>query len=314
MEDAHTVMLNLPKHTNTAFFGIFDGHSGDLCSHYLASNLYKEVDELTDVFVEAQVAQVCLNVDQSFLDSEEYKHNEDGSACIFSMAQKLEAGKYRTLHANIGDSRTILAKFKGEAGVYEALACTFDHKPTDPLEKARIEAAGGNVTLQRVDGQLALSRAFGDRLLKTPKDAPGEQRKVTSFPDFTSFDATENDFMVLCCDGIFEGEIFERQDLIDWIAKKLESTDDIAKICADLLEECLNRGSHDNMSAMIVQFKNGTEYASDKLEYIPGPWYESEKDAKFQAAYAKDAVSAGYTVEQARAIRKKIEEEKAQTV
>jgi len=171
------------------------------------------------------------------------------------------------------------------------------------------------VTLQRVDGQLALSRAFGDRLLKTPKEAPGEERKVTSLPDFTSFEASENDFIILCCDGIFEGDIFDRQDLIDWIAKKLENTDDTAKVCADLLDECLSRGSHDNMSAMIVQFKNGVSYVSEKLEYLPGPWYDSEKDAKFQAAYAKDALSAGYTVEQARAMRKKIEEEKnSQTV
>jgi len=226
------------------------------------------------------------------------------------LVQRCSNGTYKTLHANIGDSRTVLAKFRGEGQGYEAKTCTFDHKPTDPKERARIEAAGGSVTLQRVDGQLALSRAFGDRLLKTPREAPGEQRKVTANPDFTTFEATNKDFLLLCCDGIYEADIFERQDLIDWVTKRLETTDDTAKICADLLDECLHRGSHDNMSAMLVQLTDGRAYNSDKLEYIPGPWHDSEKDAKFQAAYAKDALEAGYTLEQARAMRKKIEEEK----
>jgi len=31
-----------------------------------------------------------------------------------------------------------------------------------PMERARIEAAGGTVDIGRVDGKLALSRAFGD--------------------------------------------------------------------------------------------------------------------------------------------------------
>jgi len=309
MEDAHTVVLSLPRHPDTAFFGIFDGHSGSLCSHFIANRLYKDVDELPDVFVESQLAKVCLAVDQAFLDSDDYRHDEDGSAGIFSLVKKQADGVYHTLHANIGDSRTVLAKYRGDGAGYEAKTCTVDHKPTDPVERQRIEAAGGSVTLQRVDGQLALSRAFGDRLLKTPKESPGELRKVTANPDFRSFEATDKDFLLLCCDGIYEAEIFERQEVIDWVANELKNTDDTAKVCADLLDECLRRGSHDNMSAMIVQFKDGRSYNSDKPEYIPGPWFDSEKDAKFQAAYAKDALEAGYTLEQARAMRKKIEEE-----
>ena len=49
---------------------------------------------------------------------------------------------------------------------------TKDHKPDDPEETKRIEASGGFVTLPpktyipRVNGQLALSRAFGDFQLK----------------------------------------------------------------------------------------------------------------------------------------------------
>ena len=37
-----------------------------------------------------------------------------------------------------------------------------DHKPTDPLEQARIEKAGGKIDKDlRIDGGLNLSRAIG---------------------------------------------------------------------------------------------------------------------------------------------------------
>lgn len=228
----------------------------------------------------------------------------------FRQCKKTDKGAFRTIHANIGDSRTILARFKSD-GQYEAITCTVDHKPTDPVERERIEAAGGSVTLQRVDGQLALSRAFGDRLLKTPKEVPGERRKVTSNPDFTDFEATDKDFLLLCCDGIYEADIFDRQDVIDWVGRRLATTDDTAKVCADLLDECLSRGSHDNMSAMIVQFKDGSTYHRDNAEYIPGPWYAGDKDAKFQTAYVADAKAAGYSLEEAQELRRKIEEAQA---
>jgi len=142
MEDAHTIVLSLPNHPGVGFFGIFDGHSGSLCSEYIAERLVHEVDKLPDVFNEAALAKVCMDVDQTFLDSETYLHREDGCACIFSLIQKLEDGKLKTLHANIGDSRTVLAKHKGE-GSYDAETCTVDHKPSNTLERQRIEAAGG---------------------------------------------------------------------------------------------------------------------------------------------------------------------------
>jgi len=132
---------------------------------------------------------------------------------------------------------------------------------------------------------------------------------VTANPDFIVQHGTSEDFLFMACDGIYEADIFGRQDVIDWIALKMETTSDLALICSQLLDECLDRGSHDNMSAMIVQFKDGTDYHSD-VEFVPGPWFDGEQDKKFQTAYTADALSAGYTLEKALLLRKSNEVKK----
>lgn len=39
---------------------------------------------------------------------------------------------------------------------------SFDHKPTNPKEKERIEKAGGRVINGRIDNGINVSRGFGD--------------------------------------------------------------------------------------------------------------------------------------------------------
>ena len=57
--------------------------------------------------------------------------------------------------ANVGDSRALLVHADG--GVKEL---SKDHKPSDDGESERVVAAGGCVFYNRVDGQLAVSRAI----------------------------------------------------------------------------------------------------------------------------------------------------------
>jgi len=249
-----------------------------------------------------------METDQEFLDAVEYKDKDDGSAAIFTIASYDESTSiYTLLNANIGDSRIVLAEKQAD-GSYLANACTQDHKPTNDEERRRIEEAGGLVQMNRVDGQLALSRAFGDRMLKT-LHLPPEKRKVTSNPEILINEATKEDFLFLACDGIYEGDVFSRDEVIKYIAEHLQNNDDLANICADLIEECLKRGSRDNMTAMIVQFKDGTEYAKKDLEYIPGPYFTEEGDQRFQEWYTRDANTAGYTLDQALKKRALMEEE-----
>lgn len=74
--------------------------------------------------------------------------------------------------ANAGDSRALLSR--GGANV----ELSFDHKPGNAGETARIVAAGGVVSFKRVDGELAVSRALGDFQYKD-KDLSPEKCKVS---------------------------------------------------------------------------------------------------------------------------------------
>jgi serine/threonine protein phosphatase PrpC len=58
--------------------------------------------------------------------------------------------------SNAGDSRGVLSKDK------QAVPLSYDHKPGNQIEVARIKKANHFVEDDRVDGNLALSRAFGD--------------------------------------------------------------------------------------------------------------------------------------------------------
>lgn len=63
--------------------------------------------------------------------------------------------------ANIGDTRAVMSSEK------RAVRLSMDHKATEPLEIERISKANGIIAKNRLGGQLAVTRAFGDFDLKT---------------------------------------------------------------------------------------------------------------------------------------------------
>lgn len=100
--------------------------------------------------------------------------------------------------ANAGDARSV-ACINGRA-----VELSKDHKPTLPLERQRIVAAGHFVQEERVDGALAISRALGDWEYKNPKLAP-EKMAVSGVPDVSRTPISgELEFIICACDGIWD--------------------------------------------------------------------------------------------------------------
>lgn len=69
MEDAHTINLAMTKHNKKGFFGVYDGHNGDICAHWSAEHVWQYVDKL-DEFTAATLKQACLEADKEFLEKD----------------------------------------------------------------------------------------------------------------------------------------------------------------------------------------------------------------------------------------------------
>ena len=63
---------------------------------------------------------------------------------------------------NAGDSRACLARSSSANSNPSVVELSYDHKPGNPQELKRIQNSGHFVEDDRVDGNLALSRAIGD--------------------------------------------------------------------------------------------------------------------------------------------------------
>ena len=143
-------------------------------------------------------------------------------------------------------------------------ALSEDHKPDNPLEKQRIEAAGGFVEENRVNGCLNLSRSMGDFEYKMNQKKGYKEQMVTVDPEIKKVARTPADeFIVLACDGIWDcltseecctrvrAGLTERssdENVHEVIEKIFDSI-----IATDILSSA-GVGT-DNMTCVIVEFK-----------------------------------------------------------
>lgn len=143
----------------------------------------------------------------------------------------------RTLYtANVGDSRILLCR----NGVAHRL--TVDHKATDASEIERIRKTGGSVFHGRVDGSLAVTRAFGDSRFKPYVNARPYTTQVELDPDL-------DEFIVLACDGV--GDVLTDQAVVD-LVREIE---DPAEASQEVVRQALFKGSADNITCMVVRLK-----------------------------------------------------------
>lgn len=295
MEDAHIVLLE----NGWALCGIFDGHNGNACSNFVADrmkeyvlNISKQVDISTGKFTHDMITKMCYVIDKEC--EKKIPHN-CGTAAIFFIIHSIKDGEALVDICNIGDSR--LSVCRPSVG---AITTTDDHKPSAKEEHDRIVLAGGYVSEDRVDGQLALSRAFGDFIYKQDAIDVDDQevlfnQKVIAKPTITRYPIYTEDYILLYCDGVYEGG-FTPDEVVEMVNTEITIPESLSDICTKIVEEALDRGSKDNISAMILNI-----LPSDHTNILCARSYEPGRlhgilDPKFRKAYDNMAVRAGTNI------------------
>lgn len=189
------------------------------------------------------------------MDGKEEPGSDSGTTAVVALIR----GK-QLIVANAGDSRCVVS----ERG--KAVDMSYDHKPEDEVELARIKNAGGKVTMDgRVNGGLNLSRAIGDHFYKRNKSLPPEEQMISAMPDVKVLTLNEDhDFMVIACDGIWN--VLSSQEVVDFISERIKpdqngKTRALSLIVEELLDHCLAPDTSgdgtgcDNMTCVIVTFR-----------------------------------------------------------
>lgn len=193
IEDFHSIHL----HPAAQFYGVFDGHTGNLASKYVASTLYEQLtNRLSNLNslvrngtvgwkdnVHTNVTEVLSNIHQQFLNAVDLSGHGamDNSG---TTATAVYVTDEAIVVASLGDSRAILSSASttftqrdvkaGSRGRTErevplemtAIQLTKDHVASDPGEAKKVKDRGGTISvvngLARVNGVLAITRSIGD--------------------------------------------------------------------------------------------------------------------------------------------------------
>lgn len=248
MEDAHCAIIGLPKLKDWSFFAVFDGHAGAGVSDYSAKQLLKAILSNEDFLLDSKdpsrteptldsvkvgIKTGFLKLDDQIRDLPQTTSGEDksGSTAVCAMVSP-----QHIFIANCGDSRSVLSRDGGVA------FATYDHKPSNPIEKERIQNAGGSVMIQRVNGSLAVSRALGDFDYKNVSGKGPCEQLVSPEPEISIEERSEKDeFLILACDGIWD--VMSNEELCDFVRNRMQVMSNLEDICSNVIDTCLSKVS-----------------------------------------------------------------------
>ncbi|CAN7034742.1 hypothetical protein IGI04_032158 [Brassica rapa subsp. trilocularis] len=235
MEDYHVAnFINIQDH-ELGLFAIYDGHMGDTVPAYLQKHLFSNILKEGEFWVDPRrsIAKAYEKTDQAIL-SNSSDLGRGGSTAVTAI---LINGR-KLWVANVGDSRAVLSR----GG--RIVQMSTDHEPR--AERSSIEDRGGFVSnlpgdVPRVNGQLAVSRAFGDKGLKTHLSSEPDIRDVVV--------DSQTDVLLLASDGIWK--VMTNEEAME-IAKRVKDPQKAAK---ELTAEALRRESKDDISCVVVRFR-----------------------------------------------------------
>jgi len=254
MEDRHVIIPvlqdYLPDNLQAkagcgSYYAVFDGHGGTDAASYATCHLLHQLvlspnypDNIPLAFKDA-----FIQMDKNFLN----KKSKSGATAVCCLMKE-----DKIYFAWLGDSEAILVRNGASISVVAP------HKPDRCDERARIEGLGGAVIhwgTWRINGQLAVSRAIGDKEYKP---------LVSSEPDVTTVEVDgSEDFIILACDGLWDTLSYEEAVKITFqeVERCPDNLDGIGETLARAARE---KGSDDNISVIVIFLKQVQDLLKDK--------------------------------------------------
>jgi serine/threonine protein phosphatase PrpC len=291
MEDSHVIFTETsnPEYP-VEICAIFDGHGGHVVSDILSRDfiqtlitnvnylLYNNSHEQSNML--DALTQTCEKLDEQC--SANTLEGSTAIICIYTLNH--------IFFVNIGDSRGLLVR-KTDPSIDQStipdMTCdrflynsitydvygTIDHKPTNQSEHSRITNAGGIVYNGRVDGKLALSRAFGDFSYKSNNNIPIDQQKVISVPIITVFDranmVNDEQLVILACDGVWD--VFTNVEAVSHVFDMFTAGEhSINNITEELIDLALDSESEDNISVGLIALNNSLFHKFPMTDCVMG--------------------------------------------
>lgn len=249
------------------FFVVCDGHGGGKVAEFVAPMLENFLmrKNLTYPLANKYIIKVYDRIQQELINHPQKIATACGCTALVVIRYLDNYKKENIQIINIGDCRAVLSR----SGL--AIPLCKDHKPFWSDEKTRIDLLNDKYgTNQRVHydsgdwriGDLSVSRSFGD-LDNTPY--------LTHIPDSFHYQLLPDDeFIIMGCDGLWD--VLQNHEAVNFVrdhlhnnnieyysilhkypTNEIENTNNIAR---KLASYAIARGSTDNVSILILFFKN----------------------------------------------------------
>jgi len=285
-----------------SYFAVFDGHGGEECSEFLEKNFLNYLVENANFPFDIKLSMIeaCQKIEEGFF-KEFCKDKIENSNFSGSCALIAVVFDNKIYIGNIGDSRAIMSICEGT----KVKQLTMDHKPDnvkeferalkngskiylddnddvdideskihfikDKIELEKMKAVKENSTEEKIfrvyPSDLAVMRTIGDIKAKK-KEYGGIPGTIINIPEIFIYDINSNDdFIVLGCDGIFDDLSNEEVINAAWMAYKHrakeknydihESTKDA---CDLVIRVALEKQTTDNLSCIIIGLEGLEKY------------------------------------------------------
>ena len=273
----HPLLGSALSDRSTSFFAVYDGHGGEDAAEWCSRHMHDCIASQTEYNSDDKqlaIEKGFLSCDQKFL-----SHSSAASAattqqsgttcgCVLIDSKYIYAG-------NCGDTRSVLSRSN-----QSPIALSIDHKPCDPTEQSRIEAAGGTVSIQNIpivrngkktvmvqsyvelgESGLAVSRALGDFGFKRREGKSEDEQAVICRPYVGRWERQDSvdEFILMASDGLWN--FVETERIVDFVRERLLSDDDSERDIEDIVNKltqfALDKKSNDNVTVVLVVLPHG---------------------------------------------------------